>query len=299
MSLVLELIGLKKSATSTPIAPLGINSPINKLQTKSQNYFTIAADAVAADGDQLGVSITRNGAFDLTNPAHKEHITECLALFKEQKQKLHILDQKIIYSALLGIVGSSLSFIPFVSYIGLAGWGSTIFHLAQRNSQFNEYQETLKLLVATCNWSLGPVSRKNANAELTTDLVMRDMMAALYPVLTEKQVRHLIADDIEEVFAQELRVYESKYHLNSAIGTLFNTAEKKADERIALGKRSAEFNRCVYGYQKGNALDYLDAFVSIFPDLYKMIVEQCNYVQHYFKKEAGQTTTNPNTHTAG
>jgi hypothetical protein len=51
-------------------------------------------------------------------------------------------------------------------------------------------------------WSLGqgPEAHDASKEELTSDADIREMMKTLYPVITEQQARHIIADDIEECF---------------------------------------------------------------------------------------------------
>lgn len=285
MPSVFEAFGWKKQSSYTAITPLGINNRINRLQIQSQKYFIVEENARAADGNILAVTLISGQNFDLINEEHRTHLRACMALFKEKANDLKALDRKIAYSMVLGVIATSLSFIPFVGYFGLLGWGSALYHLNQRTTASIEYQESLNLLVATCNWALGQGAneRRSDKDALTTNSDIREMMISLYPVLNEQQVRHLIADDIEEVFTQELRNYEHKYQLTANAHNFFSAG---GDERIAQGKRSAEFNRCIYGYNKGNPTDYLDAFLSIFPDIYNAIHYGFKRLQHWWSKDA-------------
>lgn len=286
MPSVFEFVGWKTQTNYTSIPQLGINNRLNSLQRNSEHYFTIGENAQAADGDILGVSIKSGQHFDLNNAAHLAHLKDCVALFKDKGQALANLDKKIVLSSLMGIIASSLSFLPFVGYFSLLGWGSAIYHLSQRQSVETEYREALNLLVANCNWSLGGGSsmRRASPEALTANEEIREMMASLYPVLTVQQAKHLIADDIEHRFIDELQQYEAKYHL-STNATSFFVKGRTQDERIAQSKRGAEFNRCIYGYQKGNYNDYLDAFLSIFPDLYNSIHYGCKRLQHWWNSD--------------
>ncbi len=296
MPSVFESFGWKSQNAYTTVSQLGINNRINKLQIASQNYFTIGENARAADGDILAISIKLGQNFDLQNEAHRAHLRACVELFKDKSNALKSLDQKITLSTVLGIVATSLSFIPFVGYLSILGWGSAVYYITQRNMAEAEYREALNLLVSSCNWALGEGAevRKSQKDELTNNEDIREMMTFLYPVLTEAQARHLIADDIEDTFIQELRNYESKYRLTATTTSFFASNKETNDERIARSKRGAQFYRCVYGYNKGNPSDYLDAFLSVFPDIYNSIHHGFKRVQHWWssgsnKKETPET----------
>lgn len=295
MPSVFESFGWKSQTDHTIVSPLGINNRIHKLQIASQNYFTIGENARAADGNVLAISPRPGQEFDLNNEAHGQHLRACIELFKDKSKTFKAIDQKIAFSTVLGVVATSLSFIPFVSYFGLLGWGSALYHLTQRSIAEMEYTESLNLLVATCNWCLGEGLgvRKATKEALTSHEDIREMMTHLYPVLTEQQARHLIADDIEDIFVQELHHYESKYHLTSNANHFF-VAAKNTDERIAQSKRCAEFSRCIYGYNKGSYSDYLDAFLSIFPDIYNTIHHGFKRLQHWWNSDS-QNTEKDNT----
>lgn len=286
---VFEFVGWKTQTNYTSIPQLGISNRLNSLQRNSEHYFTLGENAQAADGDILAVSIKSGQHFDLNNAAHLAHLKDCVALFKDKGQALANLDKKIVLSSLMGIVASSLSFLPFVGYLSLLGWGSTIYHLSQRKIVETEYKEALNLLVVSCNWSLGGGSsmRKSSPEALTANEEIREMMACLYPVLTVRQAKHLIADDIEHRFIDELQQYEAKYHPSalSANASSFFVNGRTQDERIAQSKRGTEFNRCIYGYQKGNYNDYLDAFFSIIPDIYNLIHYGCKRLQHWWNSD--------------
>lgn len=284
MPSVLELLGLKVNTQQTSIPPLGIDSPLNRLQTQSKKYFLLNEDAKAADGNVLAIAIQSGQHFSLLNSEHKEYIQKCTQLFKEKVIALKAIDQNIVWGSIIGIVASSLSFVPLVGYFSLLGWGFALYNTHQRVTALTEYREALNLLVVNCNWALGQAATERTSeiSSLTQDSNIREMMTALYPVLTETQVRHLIADDIEEAFTQELRDYESKYRLISNSKGFFGSL---ADESIAHSKRGAEFYRCIYGYNKGKPTDYLDAFFSIFPDVYNLVCDGFKYLQNWFTKK--------------
>lgn len=294
MPSVLESFGWKTQSEFTAVPQLGIDSKINKLQLQSQKYFLVKENARATDGDVLAVTVKSGQGFNVTNTdleqdEHSSYVRACTALFKEKSDALTATDRNIALSATAGVITTALSFIPFVGYLAALCWGSTLFFINQRTKAYEEYQESLNLLVSTCNWALGQgkSERHCTSTALTSNPDIRNMMVSLYPVLTEKQVRHLIADDIEEVFAGELHSYESKYGLSANKSSFF----KNDDERIAQSKRSAEFHRCIYGFNKGKPTDFLDAFLSVFPDIYNSIVYGCKRLQHWWSKDSKPATT--------
>ncbi|QMT61453.1 MULTISPECIES: hypothetical protein [unclassified Legionella] len=283
MSSVFALLGLKDKLEYTSMTELGISSDLSKLQSQSQNYFTIAKGVYAADGNQLGVAINEGQHFGIKNSEHVEFLKRCTALVREKSTQLKNIDQKIIGSVVFGVAATALSFLPVVGLLGWIGWGATAYFIQQRAIAYKEYQESLALLVGVCNWSLGEgeETRNSSISLLTTHESIRDMMAVLYPVLTEKQVKHLIADDIEGKFAEELNEYEKRFKLGFNPNQFFS----KTDDTIALSKKGAEFSRCIYGYNKGGFTDFLDAIVSILPDLYKAALHGCQKLHYWWQEK--------------
>lgn len=267
MPSVFERLGIKALSAYTLVPQLGINNELYALQRESEKYFIIPKSAQATNGDVLAVKIKDDQHFLSINSAHTDFLNKCTLLFKDKSEKLHSIDQKILGSVALGVVATALSFLPVVGFLGWIGWGATIYYINQRATAYAEYHESLALLVGACNWSLGESrdKRKDRSVEqLTTHESILNMMAELYPVLTEMQVQHLIADDIEELFAKKSRESDEKYQLGFNPHRLFS----KKDDIIALSKKGAEFNRCIYGFNKGAVTDFFDAIVSILPDLY-------------------------------
>ncbi len=263
---VFEYLG-RGVSTQTVVPELGISNSTSCLQLKSKKYFLIGKEAKAAEGNKLAVTIQEN--FDLNNQEHRAYLNECIDLFQEKLVLLKMLDLKIIASVITGIVATALSFFPLVSMLGLVGWGAALYHIHQRAQAYAEYHESLALLVGSCNWSLGPDSDQRANSvdELTKAAVVRKMMIQLYPVLTKTQIGHLIADDIQGIFVEELNQYNQKFQ-PSFKGNKFFT---NPDDQIALAKQGAEFKRCLYGLNKGSFIDFLDALASALPDLFRAI----------------------------
>jgi hypothetical protein len=267
MASVLGSLGWNIQSKETPIARLGITSDLNSLQIESQKYYIIPENATAHDGEDNPLAVTKKIDFNIQ--AHKEFVQKSTALFIKKSDGLKALDMKIAGSFMLWIVATSLSFLPFIGYFALPCVGLLIYQITQRTTVLNEYKESLNLLVATCNWILGPNKddRQTDDHVLTQDEDLRNMMIALYPVLTKEQVNHLIANDIEQIFTDEQNEYEEKYRLSKKSSSFWN------DKSIAGSKRSAEFNRCIYGYNKGKATDFLDAFLSVFPDIWNAITD--------------------------
>ncbi|PWY56801.1 hypothetical protein DGG96_05185 [Legionella qingyii] len=281
MSSVLTTLGLIDELPYTSMSQLGIDSDLNKLQLESQIYFTIAKGAYAADSNILGVTIREGQQFQI--PAHTDFLKRCTALVREKSTQLKSIDQKIIGSVVFGVTASALSFLPVIGFLGWIGWGAAAYFINQRATAYTEYHESLALLVSVCNWSLGEGEnkRKCGVRALTTNESIRDMMAVLYPVLTEKQVKHLIADDIECEFTLELQEYEKKFQIGFDPHRFFS----KTDDTIALSKKGAEFSRCIYGYNKGGVTDFLDAIVSILPDLYRAALYGCQKLQYWWQEK--------------
>lgn len=269
MASVLESFGIKKNLSSTSIPQLGINSDLNRLQLDSQIFFTLKKDA-QADDNQLAIEIKKDQNFQISNTHHTRFLNHSVQLFKEKSTQLKSIDTKILGSIAFGVTATALSFLPVIGFIGWIGWAAAAYFINKRATAYAEYHESLTLLVAVCNWSLGEKleNRKDRAGNLTKNESIREMMAQLYPVLTEAQVRHLIANDIEEVFANELIDYENKYKLGFEPGRFFS----KEDNKIALSKKGAEFSRCIYGFNKGGATDFLDAIITVLPDVYRAIV---------------------------
>ncbi|HHT0593418.1 TPA: hypothetical protein ACTXXA_002466 [Legionella anisa] len=291
---VLGTFGLKKQPSYTPIPQLGINSELNTLQLESQKYFAIGKGAQAADGNVLGITVQQD--FRTTNSNQIEFLNKCIALVKEKSMQLKSIDQKIAGSVVFGVTATALSFLPVIGYIGWIGWAAAAYFINKRATAYAEYHEALTLLVGACNWSLGlgPGNRKDSAENLTNNKSIREMMAVLYPVLTETQVRHLIADDIEDVFTQELHDYEKRFQPGFEPSRFF-----KKDDTIALSKKGAEFSRCIYGFNKGGVTDYLDAIVSILPDLYRAALHGWHKLTYWWQEKKTHQDTEMESHEHG
>lgn len=271
---LLELLGLGvfNQSKSTQLPPLAINSEIGLLSRQSESYFKILKGATT-DGSRLAVSPTK---FDLSDQNHTQFLENCTRLFSDQSKRLKELDQKLALGLVTGMVATSLSFIPFVGYFSILGWGSALYYFNQRAQVYKDYQESMTLLVGCCNWSLGIAGNAREQSGLTKNPAIRNMMSALYPVLNEAQTRHLIDDAIEDIFDDERRAYEQ------------GSTIKLVDKNIAQGKKAAQFQRCIYGFNKGSALDFIDAFLTLFPDMYRAIQDGFRTLQQRWSSPAAR-----------
>lgn len=288
LELALSYLG-RTQPTYTPVPTLGINNKLNTLQKESEQYFTIGENAQAGEGSLAVQPVHPFNPGD--ESPHTRFISDCTALLQQKSKALKELDNTIMGSVVVSVVASSLSFLPLVGYLSWLGWGSAMYHLSQRSLASAEYQEALKLSIACCNWSLGPKADQRTHADLPKNPIIRNMMVTLYPVLTRTQIKHLIADDIEGAFAAELNKYESNYKSPLSSTGLFATGNP--DENVALSKKGAEFNRCVYGFNKGTATDFVDAFVSFLPDLYNAACYGCGKLYRKFQEVTASADQRP------
>jgi hypothetical protein len=295
MPSVLESLGIIKQDAYTSVPQLGVTNDLNMRQIESQKYFTVEKGAQARNGNMLAVLINEEQHFDIKRHDHLEFLNKCTALVKEKSAQLKAIDQKLLVSVALSVTATALSFLPVIGWLGWIGWGASIYYITQRATAYAEYQESLKLLVGACNWSLGEGPAEDEDSEARKDVIkkltehdsIRNMMAVLYPVLTKTQVEHLIADDSEEVFTKELDEYEKKFKLGFDANRFFS----KHDDRIALSKKGAEFNRCIYGFNKGGATDFLDAILSIIPDLYRAAAHGLQQLKYKWQEKNHSSTS--------
>lgn len=278
MQAVFEVIHPKKA---TPLASFNIDTPtgIATLETRAKCFFTIRDSSSLSPEEKMGVIITDkyNGAKE----GHDAYLAACTTLFKANSTKLKELDTKISIGLVVAVAGSSLSFLPFVGFFSVLGWGAVAYYGSQRGIAYKEYQESLNLLVASCNWSLGG-DNDTVDQSVTTNPVIQSMMTALYPVLTKQDVENLIADDIEGAFLEMQR------RCDLSRPSFFSRKEETSPEdKLALSKAESKFNHAFYGFNKGKASDFLDALLAIVPDLYRACVKACTEAhKQYFAAES-------------
>lgn len=286
MASAFEFFGVKTTPTSTPIPTLGVNNRLYQLQTESKKYFIIPENAAAADNNVLAVQTSHD--FDQNNDEHTGYLNRCTACFNEKSAALVNMDVKIMTGIAIVVAASTLSFLPLAGYVFWLGLGATAYYLQQRSQAYAEYEQSLTLLVANCNWSLGGTLQSTDELQRVNNSAIRDMMTSLYPVLTETQVKHLINDCFEKAFTEALKAYEEQFRLPNNVDRL----ELTADERIILSKKSAEFKRCIYGFNKGNPTDFLDAVLSFLPDLYHAADKGIQKLNHWWNDNS-ETTPSP------
>lgn len=242
---------------------------------RSEKYFTINYGALAKNNNtsdnQLPIAIHER--FSLANQS--QIVSDHSALYAKNSANLIKIDQAICGAVLLAMIIPTVPFIPFVGLVAFAAWSAALYLLALRTDVYNDYQDSLVLLVATCNWTLGSKNRLNSSAELVKAPVIANgkdgMMDLLYPVLSKAQVSHLIADDIEKYFTDALEARDSRFKFFSG-----NTTSRAATiitqelEKTALKQRGAEFIRCAYGLNRGTAPDFLRLLVNAVPDLVRL-----------------------------
>lgn len=265
------------SPQSTPLPTLRVNSRLYQLQTESKLFFTIDEHAEAADGNNLAVTIGQHNQFSLNYQSHSSFVTNCTNLFREKSIVLQAIDTKIMAAALVAIAAMSIPFIPFAGWIAMAAWMTALYLMHERGNAYAEYHESLVLLAATCNWSLGEVNHQPNKKMLADSEIIQNMMKQLYSVLTETQTKHLIDDAIESQFVAALKASDDSNAANTdkKYGQFFSSPALK---EVVLKKQGPEFFRCMYGLNKGKPKDFLDAFLTALPDLWraaKNIVEDC------------------------
>ena len=225
---------------------------------RSEEFFTIKINAVAKDNNlsdkELPIDIKQGMSFNLRN--HAAIVAEHTELYKRKSAALMLNDKKMWGAILIAIIAPSIPFVPFIGLLALPAWIATFYFLNQRNTLNNEYKDARTLLIATCSWALGSKNRQNAVSQLTSSHEINSMMEQLYPVLSKTQVKHLIADDIEEQYVNALDNRDSRTKLPFA--AFFNNNQSRAAqivsrelEQTALKQRGAEVIRCIYGHNRG------------------------------------------------
>ena len=256
----------------TLLSRLRIHSSTFELQSKSETYFQIPETALADEGDELAVCIQEE--FTISNEDHTNFMDSCTTNYEKNAGLLYDLDKKIISSLLVAVVASSLSVLPILGWLAVAGTFAALYFSMQRGALYEEQQESLKLLVGVCNWSIGPglSSRADTIEKLVNCEAIQRMMDQL-TILDETQTAHFLADDIQAHFLGLLAASDNAFRFfsQSSDAALASKAHvlAPAPEQVALKQRAAEFNRCIYGLNKGTKKDLIDAFLSALPDLWQ------------------------------
>ena len=238
---------------------------------RSQEYFTIKMNAVAKDrnhsNDGLPIRISKN--FSLLE--HASIVTDHTDLYKEKSAALVSNDRKMWSALLIAVIAPNIPFIPFLGLVAFVAWMAIFYFLNQRATLNTEYKDARTLLIATCNWALGPnlQSRTNNVNDLTNSHEINAMMEQLFPVLSKTQVKHLIADDIEGEYTNALEVRAQRTQI--PLASFFSSNQYKITkfvsrelEETALKQSTAEVIRCIYGHNRGEDVMDLLRVVSNF-----------------------------------
>lgn len=230
---------------------------------RSQNYFEIKDNAVAKDGNRSDEELPIRISERFSLRKHAAIVTDHTTLYKEKSDALALNDKKMWSALLIAVIAPSIPFVPFVGLIAFVAWMATFYFLNQRATLNTEYKDARTLLIATCNWALGPKTRSDSERELTASAEIKDMMDELFPVLSKTQVKHLIADDIEGQYTQALEARAQRTKIPFA--SFFSNHQSRAAqfvsrelEETALKQSTAEVIRCIYGHNRGeNEMDLI------------------------------------------
>ena len=194
-----------------------------------------------------------------------------MILKKEKSAALVSNDRKMWSALLIAVIAPNIPFIPFLGLVAFVAWMAIFYFLNQRATLNTEYKDARTLLIATCNWALGPnlQSRTNNVNDLTNSHEINAMMEQLFPVLSKTQVKHLIADDIEGEYTNALEVRAQRTQI--PLASFFSSNQYKITkfvsrelEETALKQSTAEVIRCIYGHNRGEDVMDLLRVVSTF-----------------------------------
>jgi hypothetical protein len=125
-------------------------------------------------------------------------------------------------------------------------------------------------MVNNCNWCLGEkpadVDGQAYQEALQKDESIATMMQHLYPILSEKQVRDLVNNDIEDGFIVALKKQNTEAS-DAGIG-FFNAKRSKA---MGWAKACNGVNHAMYGYNPEESFGLFKAAYRIIPDTFKAI----------------------------
>ncbi|MEI6095958.1 MAG: hypothetical protein WCR08_10990 [Gammaproteobacteria bacterium] len=230
---------------------------------RSQDYFIIKMNAVAKNNNLSDNDLPIEIAKRFSLREHAAIVTDHTNLYKEKSDALVLNDKKMWSALLIAVIAPIIPFIPFLGLVAFVAWMATFYFLNQRATLNTEYKDARTLLIATCNWALGPKDRRDSKEDLIASAEIKAMMDELFPVLSQTQVKHLIADDIEKQYtdALEARAQRTKIPLASFFSSNPSRAAQFVSrelEETALKQSTAEVIRCIYGHNRGeNEMDLL------------------------------------------
>ena len=230
---------------------------------RSCNYFVIKDNAVAKDRNESDNDLPIRIGEKFSLREHAVIVTDHTTLYKEKSDALVLNDKKMWSALLIAVIAPSIPFVPFLGLVAFVAWMATFYFLNQRATLNTEYKDARTLLIATCNWALGPKTRQDSKKDLIASAEIKAMMDELFPVLSKTQVKHLIADDIENQYTDALvaRAQRTKIPLASFFSSNPSRAAQFVSrelEETALKQSTAEVIRCIYGHNRGeNEMDLL------------------------------------------
>lgn len=263
---------------------------------RSATYYDIKPNATAQDGnrsdEQLPITIKRGQSFSLKD--HAVIVADHTRLYQEKYQALFNLDLKIVGSIALAIIAANIPFVPFVGLVSMIAWAAALYFISQRADLYNDYKDSLTLLMTTCNWALGTRIHADDPQTLAKAPEIRGMLDSLFAVLTKKQAKHLIDDAIEKNFVDALENYDSrfKFPLVSRMFSKPNRAAQVIDkelENTALKQRGADVIRSIYGPNRGTTKDFA---LLIFPLILDILRAGYNAGKAYFTPAEPTTPIN-------
>ncbi len=248
---------------------LAVDNSLSKFQLESKKYFTIEANAEAKNGNQL--AITPVVPFNHHTAEHINFIERATQQFNASSLKLKSIDSTIAQSLLFSIVSSTLTILPFLGTIGWVcsyiGLGYAIKKFADRQLAYQDYNESMKVLIGTCNWSLGKIDQAEQSAIISNPAI-KNMLDALYPVLTKKEVACLIDDQIEKGFVAS---HQEEQEKSSGYFSTFFGSYINAQDKTTFGKIGTNVSHSAYGHGKGSAMDTLQVLVTSIPDIFRAL----------------------------
>ena len=248
---------------------LAVDNSLHQFQLESKKYFTIDANAEATNGNKL--AITPVVLFNIDTPEQINFIERATKKFTDASTALKAIDSQIAQSLLLSVNASAVTILPFLGTVGWVcswiGLGYAVKKFADRQLAYQDYNESMTLLMGTCNWSLG-VLNTSAPETITNHPAVKSMLNVLYPVLTKKQIECLIADEIESGFVASHQQEQDKSsgYFSTFFGSYINPHDK-----TTFGKIGTNISHSAYGFGKGSPMDTLLVMFTSIPDIFRAV----------------------------
>ena len=249
---------------------LAIDTPLYQLQLASKKFFTIEENAIAKNGNQLAVKPV--ATFDLKTYEHSAFINQCIEQFNLSSNHLKNIDAQIAQGLLVSFVASTLSILPFLGGLGWAcswvGLGYAVYKFTERQLAYQEYNESLKLLIGSCNWSLGQMEQAEYQTLPSNHFLNTSLLPKLYSVLTQEQLKCIVSDTIESQFISAQQKDQKK---NASYFSAFFGEYVRQNDKATFGKIATQLNYSVYGFNQGAPTDILQVLITSIPDIFRAI----------------------------